>query len=86
MISLLKACLFVPNGKENVQNCFPMITEVLSLKASVAFLGLVIQHRDCGVHLIVEKRYPFVFQKQVNDLGLPVLITRRKTIFLAVPS
>lgn len=46
MISFLRACLFIPNGKESIQNCFPMITEVLSLKASIPFLGLAIQHRD----------------------------------------
>lgn len=51
--------------------------EVLSLKASVLFSWSCDSHRveTDAVHPIVVKRY-LVFQKQVDDLGLPILIPR----------
>lgn len=51
--------------------------EVLSLKASVLFSWSCDSHRvETGaVHPRVGKRH-LVFQKQVDDLGLPVLIPR----------
>lgn len=74
--------VFLLSKWQSVWNYSPMIIEVSSLKVSVPFSWSSDTHRVAtdAVHFIVEKGYPVVYQKQVPDVGLLILIPRETVL------